>query len=358
MSAVARATPRPVVAFIVAGECRSAPMLLGENDTQHATARFLQSYDEFVFRPHDASVQSTVFLMLDPNKCGSNLCEHFQRRSNSRAHGRVPCIQEELTSCASLLVEAGTHAKTRPESCFRVGDKRRAWLNSSPWWCTMRQAWARVLLHEKRMQVVHSRIAFSRVDLLFHDSMGSWQIYPHEWHSSCAVCPDMFWFFSRKLGGQVLADTLLKPLNCSWWMPYEISWWVWHYWRCLPHPTATCGRGSKRTTFIHGLQGSFSVAGNARKGRTPMRCSGAPYLHDALGRLTDHRGTHTWACCPWQHPTAPRRSGLQHSVSATTELKLRGTFAGSTRKHDAPKISRNRHLSMKRSVQEAQTGQS
>jgi hypothetical protein len=178
------------------------------------------------------------------------------------------------------------------------------------------------------------------------------------WHSSCAVCPDMFWFFSRKLGGQVLADTLLKPLNCSWWMPYEISWWVWHYWRCLPHPTATCGRGSKRTTFIHGLQGSFSVAGNARKGRTPMRCSGAPYLHDALGRLTDHRGTHTWACCPWQHPTAPRRSGLQHSVSATTELKLRGTFAGSTRKHDAPKMSRNRHLSMKRSVQEAQTGQS
>jgi hypothetical protein len=119
------------------------------------------------------------------------------------------------------------------------------------------------------------------------------------WHSAAANCPDMFWVLTRKLGMDMLGETLLKPFNCTWWMPYERSWWIWHYWRCLPNPLVSC---RSKVQHIHGVQGSFSVAGNVAKGRSPLHCKGAPYLQDPLGRLQDSKGKCTWSCCPWKHP--------------------------------------------------------
>jgi hypothetical protein len=166
---------QPLVAFVVAGACRPAPTLLGENDSQHATARFLETYEELVFWPHFARVHSAVFLMLDELTCGPNLCRLFQKRNRS-----VPCVQPSPGSCTAALQAAANSGMTKPTTCFRVLNKSKAWREAVPWWCSMRLARGTVLSHEQRTRKEFNRIVFSRVDLLFSTSMGSWRMYPNE----------------------------------------------------------------------------------------------------------------------------------------------------------------------------------
>ena len=243
-----------------------------------------------------------------------------------------------------MFVKAKALFKLPAEAQSSAAARATATIHGIPaWWCAMRQAWAVVLSDEARTGAARfERFVFSRVDLLYHTSMGSWRDYPHDWHSSSSRCPDMWWALRRAKFLPLMEQSLLKPFNCrcgrrptlqkvllqvglhakrtppsrshcsllaidpdarlvprSYWMNAESSWWQWHYWLCEPSPMQTCKPWGAR--FIRGVVGSFSVAENAAKRRPPLVCPGAPFLLDEYGRVQDGKSGYTYQCCAFKH---------------------------------------------------------
>jgi len=186
-------------------------------------------------------------------------------------------------ACVEAPVDqADCPAKPRFPACFT---RRTLYKDDTlpRWWCTMLKAWQALLALERRERTlsvgdrdqhalrargpgdeelphwqgdaqVHDRILFSRVDLLYLNSMGSWRHYTHPWHSANADCPDFFWAMSRDVAAVVLtiaeaaASCTPGELCCNriWWQ----SWWAWNY---ALHP-----EGATNLTYIHGVRGDFN----------------------------------------------------------------------------------------------------
>ena len=232
----------PSVAFIVSGMCWG-----GAN-----TRTTLASYVQHVVGPHGAAESSTLFLLFSGGECGAGLCRWAGTLTPT------PCVEALLT---------GEHCRRQPTQpdCFNWRPRVLP-----AWWCTMRSAWAHVRLHEQSRQVIHSRVLFSRVDLVFVKSVGSWKHYLRPWHTVNIRCPDMFWALSRKMAALVLGSTLDRAAACNLPLPqgqhdsYKahatpcceaqrnryISWWPLEYW---VHPGVT------NVSYIFSAQGAFNL---------------------------------------------------------------------------------------------------
>ena len=104
----------PTVAFIVAGEVRPSPSLLGESDPARATTAFLESYRHAVLLPHGgAPSSSAVFLLLNASVCGPQ-CERFTSNGSR-------CVQVPPASCDALLGAAESISPKPAGECFRGG---------------------------------------------------------------------------------------------------------------------------------------------------------------------------------------------------------------------------------------------
>ena len=180
MALAASRAEAPLTAFVVSGQCRASWRLVHENDTAIATSRILTSYSSHVTEPFDVPA-AVIFLLLKepaPGACGQQLCErHF---------GAHACVHKTLPADS-----AECHQHPRDGKCFRRGVYA-----STPFWCTMGQAWAEVERYELSREQKFARVVFSRIDQLYSSAMGAWHTYRHEWHSAHAICHD----FVRALG--------------------------------------------------------------------------------------------------------------------------------------------------------------
>lgn len=255
----------PLTAFVVSGQCRASWAIARENDTVAATNAFLASYAKHVHRPHAARAGSTVFLLLkerEPGACGGeSLCErHFPG-----APCRFIALPSRSAECESL-------AQPRVSKCFRKGV-----YGSTPFWCTMGQAWAAVARHQQEAATPPSsrfeRVVFSRIDQLYTRSFGKWSDYIHEWHSAHIICHDMLWIMSRRVAACALnvsatmASCTFGAACCN--PKWYASWWVWSY--------CTAPHVLPGVRHLYGVAGSFDVE-TRRDGL--RECAGAPLRTD------------------------------------------------------------------------------
>lgn len=291
-------TGAPSVAYIVAGQCRPSPLLLGTNDSALATRKFLSSYMRHVVAAHGADVQrSTVYLLLKEGAagdCGDNACRHIQHSPHRADHVPLTCIQQTLSdtacreACPLCEVNGARMPKLRNHKCF----SQSVLASWTPAWCTMWQAWRVVRRHEQASAKEHERIIFSRIDLLYETQMGHYTDYSKPWHSGHVYCHDMFWIFSSRALAACAMSVYAVQLNCTHAQPccnrhWKVSWWPWSY--CL-----LPGVNPEGERHLHGVIGNFTLV-TRRDG--PRHCAGAPTFtagHDPgppqAHRLTDGSG--------------------------------------------------------------------
>ena len=269
----------PLVAFIVAGQCRASKVLGVGVSADAATRLFVQSHARFVHAGFEAP--STIFLLLKEQGaggCGRGLCSLYAPTS---------CVEEQLDAGASAC-----RTKLRHHKCFRQ-TVLSSW---TPIWCTMWQTYARVERHELEHGLRHAKIVFSRVDQLYSSSMGPWHGYTQAWHSGSAVCHDMHWIMDRRTAACAL-NVHPVQMNCTAGQPccnprWHASWWPWTY---CTNPRVRTG-----VTALYPVLGSFALE-TRRDGL--RQCPGAPnftYAGDAdrpllERRLTDQSGLRPFA---------------------------------------------------------------
>lgn len=288
----------PITAYIIAGVCRASPALFGSTDSSTSTTLFLRSYAQSVLGPFEGHRNSTVIVLLSGAGCGLGHCAEL-RHSMHRPHAFSRCVESTTShaECNRLLRGNRTNPTQYQPRCFRThvttdtgSSAPEAWR----WYCTMGESWKLLLREERRTGIRHTRVLFSRIDLLYSSSMGRWDRYTAPWHSAHWGCPDMFWVLSRNLAAKVLGRTFLEQLRCSPGHPccdtrWHTSWWPWSFWI---HPW----RG---TPAVCGVHGSFNLTENPAKQRavTPCLASAAPPFADREGRLTDRM--HRWTVWRW-----------------------------------------------------------
>jgi len=290
----------PAVAFLVSGQCRPSPLLVGQNDTRASVSALLARHAQHVVAPHEADrARSAVFLLMKeraPGECGGgSQCSHYKGLRCVHAIIKESSCQAACPECRMVKSSGGTrYPSVKTPRCFH-DVVLEGW---SPLWCTMYLAWQHVLADEQRSGAF-DRIVFSRVDNYYQSSMGHWSAYTQHWHSGSLYCHDMFWVLSRRMATCSLAVYPIQLrcpgrgtpcCNTRW----RVSWWVWCY--CTsklgPNPDVR---------HLHGVQGSFAL--ELRRDPSGMRqCMGAPsgtFVADpgtpTEKRLVDADGM-PWAC--------------------------------------------------------------
>ena len=128
--------------------------------------------------------------------------------ANSRL--RMRGIQQVITHNSTTTHQTDVVACLWPTCCAQA---QRMAINkqASTWWGSMQRAWTLVEAWERRSGKSFEQIVFTRPDLQFHSSFGSFREYDARfWHASLDP-PDAFWLLPRDVAADAL--TLLKMVQ-------------------------------------------------------------------------------------------------------------------------------------------------
>ena len=183
----------PAVAFLVSGQCRPSPLLVGRNETRASVSALLALHAQHVVTPHGADfARSAVFLLIKeraPGECGGgSQCSHYDGLRCVHAVVEDSSCQSACPECRMVTRSGGIrYPSVKSPRCFH-DVVLRDW---TPLWCTMYLAWQHVLADEQRSGGTFDRVIFSRVDNYYQSSMGTWSAYTQHWHSGSLYCHDM-----------------------------------------------------------------------------------------------------------------------------------------------------------------------
>ncbi len=231
-------------AFVIAGQCRANPKGLKLCRERGAVLQQFASYKRFVFDSLRSSPSSdgrnhpgrdALFLMMKdtlpafpdtPSICAA-IRSDFEVACVSVAPPARVAAKPSLVSATHV-----PHAKTPgcyPEWNGRhfpgLGDIESGIAYN--WWGSMRLCWRAVVKFEAEQQQVQSkaahgtapfsfdRVVFTRPDITYWRSLGTWEDYPGDWYSGPRRFPDMLWLLRRAAAARVLGETYDTFLECA-----------------------------------------------------------------------------------------------------------------------------------------------